>query len=167
MAAARRLGQLDLALDAEISTKHLSFLETGRAQPSRDMVLRLAERLDVPLRAAQRAAGVGRATRRCSAADARKTALQQARSAVRPGAERSRALSGACGRPALDPGRAQRRGPPLIASAAPKLMQPPVNVLRLSLHPEGLAPRIENLAEWRPHLLAQLRQQIDVTADPC
>ena len=55
--------------------------------------------------------------------------------------------------------------PALIASAAPKLMQPPVNVLRLSLHPEGLAPRIENLAEWRAHLLARLRQQIDVTAD--
>src|SRR5262249_7192275 len=55
---------------------------------------------------------------------------------------------------------------PLIAGADPSLLQPPINVLRLSLHPAGLAPRIVNLAEWRSHLLARLRRQIDTSADP-
>ena len=162
----RRLSQLDLALDAEISTKHLSFLETGRAQPSREMVLRLAERLDVPLRERNVllvSAGYAPVFPQRALQD---PALQQARKAI------DLVLKGHEPYPALAVDRHWTLAahnaavPPLLASASPKLMQPPVNVLRLSLHPEGLAPRIENLAEWRAHLLARLRQQIDVTADP-
>ena len=93
-------------------------------------------------------------------------ALQRGARCGRSGAEGSRALSGDRGRPALDAGRAptprSRRCSP---ASTPALLQPPVNVLRLSLHPDGLAPRIANLAEWRAHLLARLRQQIDVSAD--
>ena len=80
---------------------------------------------------------------------------------------RARALSGAGDRPALDPDRGQQRGRAAARGRTPALLQPPVNVLRLSLHPDGLAPRIANLAEWRAHLLARLRRQIEVTADPC
>src|SRR5882724_10805943 len=162
----RRLSQLDLALEAEISTKHLSFLETGRAQPSRDMVLKLAEQLDVPLRERNVllvSAGYAPVFPQRSLQD---PALQAARKAV------DLVLKGHEPYPALAVDRHwnlvshNAAVPALLASAAPKLLQPPVNVLRLSLHPEGLAPRIENLAEWRAHLLARLRQQIDATADP-
>ncbi len=161
----RRLSQLDLALDAEISTKHLSFLETGRAQPSREMVLRLAEELDVPLRERNVllvAAGYAPIFAQRALDD---PALQAARKAV------DLVLKGHEPYPALAVDRhwhlvAHNAAiPPLIASASPQLLQPPVNVLRLSLHPQGLAPKIENLAEWRAHLLARLRQQIDATAD--
>jgi transcriptional regulator with XRE-family HTH domain len=161
----RRLSQLDLALEAEISTKHLSFLETGRAQPSRDMVLRLAEQLDVPLRERNVlliSAGYAPVFAQRPLDD---PALQAARKAV------DLVLKGHEPYPALAVDRhwhlvAHNAAiAPLLASASTKLLQPPVNVLRLSLHPEGLAPRIVNLAEWRAHLLARLRQQIDATAD--
>jgi len=161
----RRLSQLDLALEAEISTKHLSFLETGRAQPSRDMVLKLAEQLDVPLRERNVllvSAGYAPVFPQRALDD---PALQAARKAV------DLVLKGHEPYPALAVDRHwtlvshNAAIPPLLAGAAAKLLQPPVNVLRLSLHPEGLAPRIENLAEWRAHLLARLRQQIDATAD--
>lgn len=161
----RRLSQLDLALEAEISTKHLSFLETGRAQPSRDMLLRLAERLDVPLRERNVllvSAGFAPVFPQRPLAD---PALQPARQAV------DLVLKGHQPYPAIAIDRHwtliahNAAVPPLLATADPKLLQPPVNVLRLSLHPQGLAPRIENLGEWRAHLLTRLRQQIDVTAD--
>ena len=161
----RRLSQLDLALDAEISTKHLSFLETGRAQPSREMVLRLAEELDVPLRERNVlliAAGYAPMFAQRALDD---PALQSARIAV------ELVLKGHEPYPALAVDRhwhlvAHNAAiPPLLAAVAPPLLQPPVNVLRLSLHPQGLAPRIVNFAEWRAHLIARLRQQIDTTAD--
>jgi transcriptional regulator with XRE-family HTH domain len=161
----RRLSQLDLALDAEISTKHLSFLETGRAQPSRDMVLRLAAELDVPLRERNVllvSAGFAPVFSERPLAD---PALVQARKAV------DLVLKGHEPYPALAVDRHwtlvahNAAVPPLITPADPALLQPPVNVLRLSLHPKGLAPRIENLGEWRAHLLTRLRQQIDATAD--
>ena len=161
----RRLSQLDLALDAEISTKHLSFLETGRAQPSREMVLRLAEELDVPLRERNVlliAAGYAPVFAQRALDD---PALQAARKAV------ELVLKGHEPYPALAVDRhwhlvAHNAAiPPLLASASPQLLKPPVNVLRLALHPQGLAPRIENLGEWRAHVIARLRQQIDATAD--
>jgi transcriptional regulator with XRE-family HTH domain len=162
----RRLSQLDLALEAEISTKHLSFLETGRAQPSREMVLRLAEQLGVPLRERNVllvSAGYAPVFRQRTLSD---PALQPARRAV------DLVLKGHEPYPAIAIDRHwtlvahNAAVPRLLAAADPSLLQPPVNVLRLSLHPKGLAPRIENLAEWRAHLLTRLRQQIDVTADP-
>jgi transcriptional regulator with XRE-family HTH domain len=162
----RRLSQLDLACEAEISTRHLSFLETGRSLPSREMVMRLAEYLDVPLRernALLIAAGYAPAFPERPLDD---PALQSARKAV------DLVLAGHEPYPALAIDRhwtliaSNNAVPPLLAGVAPPLLRPPVNALRLSLHPDGLAPRIANLAEWRSHLLARLRRQIEVTADP-
>ncbi|HZS08147.1 MAG TPA: helix-turn-helix transcriptional regulator [Blastocatellia bacterium] len=162
----RRLSQLDLACEAEISTRHLSFLETGRSQPSREMVLRLAEQLDVPLRernALLLAAGYAPAFPERPLED---PALAAARRAV------DLVLAGHEPYPALAIDRHwtlmahNKAVAPLLAGIEPALLQPPANVLRLSLHPGGLAPRIVNLAEWRAHLFARLRRQIEVTADP-
>ena len=162
----RRLSQLDLACEAEISTRHLSFLETGRSLPSREMVLRLAEQLEVPLRERNVlliAAGYAPAFPERPLDD---PALQAARKAV------DLVLAGHEPYPALAIDRhwtliaSNNAVPPLLAGVEPSLLQPPVNVLRLSLHPAGLAPRIANLAEWRSHLLARLRHQIEVSADP-
>ncbi|MGK3962826.1 helix-turn-helix domain-containing protein [Sorangium sp. So ce118] len=162
----RRLSQLDLACEADISTRHLSFLETGRAQPSRDMVLHLAERLDVPLRDRNQllvAAGYAPLYPERSLDD---PALAAARKAV------DLVLAGHEPYPAIAIDRhwtlvaANSAVGPLLAGADPALLRPPLNVLRLSLHPRGLAPRIENAPEWRAHLLARLRRQIEVSADP-
>lgn len=162
----RRLSQLDLALDAEISTRHLSFMETGRASPSREMVLRLAEQLDVPLRernAMLNAAGFAPVFPERGLAD---PALEPARRAV------ELVLKGHEPYPAIAVDRhwnmvaANAAIMPLMAGADPKLLEAPVNVLRLSLHPDGLAPRIANLGQWRAHLLARLARQTDATGDP-
>ena len=162
----RRLSQLDLACEAEISTKHLSFLETGRAAPSRDMVMHLAERLDIPLRERNTllvAAGYAPVFPERPLSD---PALQSARKAV------DLVLRGHEPYPAIAVDRhwtlvaANSAVAPLLEGADPVLLQPPVNVLRLSLHPSGLAPRIANLAQWRAHLLDRLRHQVEVTADP-
>ena len=162
----RRLSQLDLALDAEISTRHLSFLETGRAAPSRDMVLRLAEQLDLPLRernAMLNAAGFAPLFRERPLDD---DAMVPARRAV------ELVLKGHEPYPAVVVDRhwnlvmANDAVAPLLAGAAPALLAPPCNVLKLSLHPDGLAPHIVNLGQWRAHLLERLRRQIAATADP-
>jgi transcriptional regulator with XRE-family HTH domain len=162
----RRMSQLDLASEAEISTRHLSFVESGRAQPSRDMVLHLAERLDVPLRDRNVllvAAGFAPLFPERHLKD---PALHSARRAV------DLVLAGHEPYPALAIDRhwqlvtANAALQRLLAGVAPKLLSPPINVLRLSLHPDGLAPRIANLAEWRQHLLERLRRQVDLSADP-
>ena len=161
----RRLSQLDLAHVADVSTRHLSYVETGRASPSRDMVLRLLDRLDIPLRernALLEAAGYAPMYRERSldAPD-----MASARAAVQ------RILECHEPWPALAMDRhwnlvmANRMVPMLMAGAAPHLLQGPINVLRLSLHPEGLAPRIANLRQWREHLFERLRQQIHATGD--
>ena len=161
----RRRSQLDLALDTDISTRHLSFLETGRASPSRDMVLRLAEQLDVPLRERNTllvAAGFAPVFPERPLAD---PALRGARQAM------EQVLAGHAPYPALAIDRlwtmvaANGAVAPLLDGVAPALLQPPVNVLRLSLHPDGIAPRIGNLGEWRAHLLARLRRQVELSAD--
>lgn len=162
----RRLSQLAFACEAEISAKHLCFIETGRAKPSREMLLHLCEHLEVPLRERNRtllAAGYAPAFPERPLDDA---ALAAARRAV------EQVLAGHEPYPALAVDRhwnlvsANRALGPLLAGVAPELMQPPVNVLRLSLHPRGLAPKIENLPQWRAHLLSRLRQQRDTSADP-
>jgi transcriptional regulator with XRE-family HTH domain len=161
----RRLSQLDLACEAEISARHLSFLETGRSLPSREMVLRLAEQLDIPLRernALLVAAGFAPVFKERSLAD---PTLEAARRAI------DLVLAGHEPYPALAIDRhwtmvtANRVVPLLLDGMAPSLLVPPINVLRLSLHPQGLASRIVNLAEWRTHLLARLRRQLDATGD--
>ncbi|MGA0572489.1 helix-turn-helix domain-containing protein [Variovorax sp. VNK109] len=161
----RRLSQLDLAQDADISTRHLSFVETGKSAPSREMVLRLAERLDVPLRqrnALLVAAGFAPMYRERTLDD---PDLSAARAAV------DLVLKGHEPYPALAVDRHwnlvsyNRMVPMLMAGADASLLTPPVNVLRLSLHPQGIASRIVNLAQWREHLFERLRQQIAATAD--
>jgi transcriptional regulator with XRE-family HTH domain len=162
----RRLSQMDLALDANISTRHLSFLETGRARPSRDMVLHLADQLALPLRERNRllaAAGFAPLYAERPLGD---PALAAARRAV------ELVLKGHEPYPALAVDRhwtlvaANAAVAPLLDGAAGFLLEPPVNVMRLALHPDGLAPRIANLAEWRAHLLERLRHQVAASADP-
>jgi transcriptional regulator with XRE-family HTH domain len=162
----RRMSQLDLASEADISTRHLSFLETGRALPSREMLLHLAEQLAIPLRERNVllvAAGYAPVFPERPLDD---PALWAARKAI------DQVLKGHEPYPALAIDRhwtlvaANRAIRPLLAGVAAALLQPPVNVLRVALHPEGLAPRIANLPEWRAQLLARLRRQIDLTADP-
>jgi transcriptional regulator with XRE-family HTH domain len=162
----RHLSQLDLAGDAEISARHLSFVETGRAAPSREMVLRLAERLNVPLRERNVllvAAGFAPAFPQRRLED---PALKSARAAI------ELVLRAHEPSPALAYDRhwnlvsANRMVMPLLTGVAPRLLAPPVNILRLAFHPEALAPRTVNLAEWAGHLLERLHRQCEVTADP-
>jgi transcriptional regulator with XRE-family HTH domain len=162
----RRLSQLELACDAGISTRHLSFVETGRAQPSRDMLLHLSEQLEVPVRERNVllvAAGYAPIFPERPLAD---PALAAARAAIDLVLERQKPY------PAFALDRHWRivasnaALPQLYDGVAPELMQPPVNAMRLSLHPRGLAPRIANLGEWRAHLLYRLRREVELTADP-
>ena len=156
------MSQLDLALDAEISTRHLSFLETGRSQPSRDMVLRLAERLEVPLRERNLllvAAGFAPVFPERALSDPTMHPARKAVELLLAAHEPYPALAIDRHWALVSANPAARR---LMAGADATLLEPPVNVLRLSLHPKGMAPAIANLAEWRGHLLARLRRQIDV-----
>ena len=160
------MSQLDFAGDAEISTKHLSFLETGRARPSRDMILHLAEHLEVPLRERNillTAAGFAPEFSERGLDHPAMDAVRRAIDVVLKGHEPYPAV-------AIDRHwtliASNGAVPPLLAGVNAELLQPPVNVLRLSLHPSGLAPRIENLGEWRAHLFERLRRQIELTADP-
>jgi transcriptional regulator with XRE-family HTH domain len=161
----RRKSQLALACDADISTRHLSFIETGRALPSREMVLHLAERLAVPLRERNvllTAAGYAPSFEARPLDD---PSLRAARDVV------DRILAGHEPFPALAVDThwtllaANRALAPMLGGVDASLLKPPVNVMRLALHPHGLAPRIANLSEWRAHLLARLEHQIEVTAD--
>jgi transcriptional regulator with XRE-family HTH domain len=162
----RRMSQMDLALEAEISTRHLSFMETSRSKPSRDMILRLAEPLDLPLRERNHlllAAGYAPVYTETALDSPQMTAV---RAAVR------QVLSAHEPYPAVV---VDRNWNLVDANASlalftdempPELLAPPINVLRASLHPDGMAPRIINLGEWRAHLLGRLRRQIALTADP-
>lgn len=162
----RHFSQLDLALEADISQRHLSFIESGRSAPSRDMLLKLAERLDVPLRDRNPmllAAGYA-PVYQDRALDSRD--MTPAREAI------STLLACHEPFPALAIDRhwtlviANRAVDPLLGLVKDRsLLQGPVNVLRLSLHPEGLAPAIENLGQWRSHLLHRLDQQIAASGD--
>jgi transcriptional regulator with XRE-family HTH domain len=161
----RRMSQLQFACDAEISTKHLSFLETGRSQPSRDMVLRLAELLDVPLRERNSlliSAGFAPVFPQRTLDD---PALALARKAI------DMVLQGHEPYPALAVDRhwnmvaANRAVGLMMGGVHDSLLKPSINVLRVSLHPLGIAPRIANLFEWRAHVLSRLRHQVDVSGD--
>lgn len=162
----RRLTQLELSLRTDVSTRHLSFLENGRAAPSREMLLHLAKHLDVPLRERNQlllSAGYAPVYRETPLDAPRMTAV---RTAVR------QLLTAHEPYPALAVDRhwhlvdANGSLNALLDGVADDQLAPPVNVLRLSLHPDGIAPRIVNLGEWRAHLLGRLRRQIAMTADP-
>jgi transcriptional regulator with XRE-family HTH domain len=162
----RHLSQLDLAGDAEISARHLSFVETGRSAPSRDMVLKLAERLAVPLRERNVllvSAGYAPAFPQRPLDD---PALKAAREAI------NLVLKAHEPNPALAYDRhwnlvsANRMVAPLLEGIPQRLLGQPFNILRLAFHPEALAPRTVNLAEWCGHLLERLHRQCEATADP-
>jgi len=161
----RQLSQEALADRANLSTRHLSFLETGRANPSREMVLRLAERLEVPLRERNpMLEAAGFAPRyRSTPLDAPE--MQAARRSLEIVLEHH--MPNPC--LAFDRGydlvAANAAAGALMEGAAPELLAPPVNVLRLSLHPRGVAPRIVNFAQWRRHLLERLRRECESTGD--
>jgi transcriptional regulator with XRE-family HTH domain len=159
----RRMSQLDLALEAEVSARHLSFVETGRSRPSREMVLRLAERLGIPPReqnALLVAAGYAPVFPERPLGSPELAAARAAVELILAGHEPVPAL-------AVDRGwnlvAANRAVGPLIAGADPALLTPPVNVVRLSLHPDGLAPRIRNLAQWRGQMFHRLQRDIELT----
>lgn len=161
----RRRSQLDLALEADISARHLSFIETGRSNPSREMILLLADQLELPLRernALLLAGGFAPVFGERRLEDAEMAAAREAIRIVLDGHEPYPAL-------AVDRHwnlvAANRALAPLLAGAAAHLLEPPVNVLRLSLHPDGLARMIRNLAEWRAHILERLDRQVQATAD--
>lgn len=161
----RRLSQLELALQAEVSTRHLSFLETGRSRPSRDMILHLAGQLDVPLRERNFMLLAGG-----YAPVYRETALDLPEmSAIRVALRQL--LAGHQPYPALVVDRrwnlieANASFAVLTEGAAPALLAPPCNVLRLAMHPDGLAPRTVNLGEWRAHVLGRLRRAVVRSGD--
>lgn len=162
----RRLSQLDLALDARISTRHLSFIETGRSRPSRGLLLQLGELLELPLRERNRlllAAGLAPqfVEHELSAAP-----LQPALDAVQ------QLLQAHDPYPALAVDRhwnlryRNRMADLLLHGIPANLREPVLNVLRVSLHPRGLARMIINLGEWRRHILARLRRQVVDSGDP-
>lgn len=159
----RRMTQMGLASAANSSTRHLSYLETGRAQPSREMVMRLAAHLDIPLRERNillLSAGFAPAFQERSLSE-----LASARHAI------DKILQAHKPYPAFAIDRrwnivlSNEAIPQLYADVSPELLRPPVNAVRLVLHPFGLAPRVINLAEWHRHVVAVLRQQIEARAD--
>jgi transcriptional regulator with XRE-family HTH domain len=161
----RSLSQLELALGAEVSSRHVSFLETGRARPSREMLLRLAEHLEVPLRERNSlllAAGFAPVYGEHSLSELQMEPVRQAL---------DRFLRAHEPYPALvldrhfDLVAANDALGAIVAGVAPWLLEPPANTLRLTMHPEGIAPRIANFAQWSGHLLERLRRQAAITAD--
>jgi transcriptional regulator with XRE-family HTH domain len=164
--ATRRMSQLELAVQAGVSARHLSFLETGRSRPTREMILRLAGELGVPLRSQNELLLAGGYAPAHPESDLGDAPLATVLSSLRD------VLAGHSPYPAVlidrhwtmvDANDAVAR---LLEGCAAWLLEPPVNVLRLSLHPEGMAPRIRNLAEWRAHVLDRLDRQAAATADP-
>ncbi|WP_127501480.1 helix-turn-helix domain-containing protein [Actinoplanes solisilvae] len=162
----RRLSQLELSVRAGVSARHLSFLETGRSQPTRDMILRLAGELGVPLRSRNELLLAGGFAPAYGESALDGPPLATVLSSLRD------VLAGHAPYPAVlidrhwtmvDANDAVAR---FTDKCAPSLLEPPVNVLRLSLHPDGMAPRIGNLPEWRTHVLHRLDQQATATADP-
>ncbi|MFC9627975.1 helix-turn-helix domain-containing protein [Streptomyces mirabilis] len=156
----RRVSQLELALRADSSARHISFIETGRSRPSEEMVLRLAEHLDVPVRernALLLAAGYAPHYPETPLDDPSMDALRQGMERLIQGYEPYPALVVDATYTVL---AANRGIAMLLEGVSESLLAPPLNAMRLTLHPEGLAPRIRNHREWRDHLLAQMERQI-------
>lgn len=162
----RRRSQLDLSLDAGVSTRHLSCVETGRARPSRELLLKLFEELELPLRERNRLLLAAGLAPQYPEQPIHSPGFSAARAAV------ERLLTVHAPNPALavDPHwtvlLANRPAQALLALVSPTLLTPPVNLLRLTLHPLGLAPHIQNLGEWRTLLLDRLRRQAAHSGDP-
>ncbi|MCV7290347.1 helix-turn-helix transcriptional regulator [Mycolicibacterium wolinskyi] len=158
----RRISQLDLAIEADVSARHVSFIETGRSVPSRAMVLRLAEVLDVPLREQNQlllAAGL-------APVYTERTLDDPDMAAVREGVSRVLEAYNPYPCVVIDRGwnllQANAGAGVMLDGVAQHLLAEP-NALRITLHPEGMAPRIRNLAEWRHHLITRLRREVAVS----
>jgi transcriptional regulator with XRE-family HTH domain len=163
----RRRTQLDLALDAGVSSRHLSFVETGRSKPGREMLLRILAQLDVPFREQNQlllAAGHAPAYPERSLEDPDLGPVRQALDLALTGHEPYPAV-------AFDrhwnmvAANAVMRAVTEYVDIDPALLEPPVNVLRVGLHPRGLAPSMANLGEWRGHFLSRLERQVATTGD--
>lgn len=162
----RNLSQMALASDSAVSTRYLSFIETGRARPSREMVLHLAEQLDVPLRERNRlllAAGYAPFFAQRSLDDEQMTPVREALDrfleAHRP--YPAAIVDGHWNLVAANDGIAL-----MTQGVAPELLEAPANVFRIALHPDGMAPRILNFEEWSGHLISRVRRQAALTGDP-
>src|SRR5689334_20802192 len=161
----RRLSQLDLSIQADISTRHLSFVETGRSRPTPEMIIRLTEQLDVPLRERNTMLLAGGYAPAYPQHGLDEPELESVRSALRQVLRAHEPF------PAILINRwwelvdANDAIAPLLDGVAPHLMEAPVNVLRVSLHPDGMAPRIANLGQWRSHLLEMLHRRALQTGD--
>lgn len=161
----RRLSQLALADEADISTRHLSFLETGKARPSREMLLKLAASLELPLRETDALLLAG------GYAPQRFRPLSDGDPYARIDPQVDMLLEGFVPFPAIVIDRywtihkVNRAAYPLLAGVSETLLTPPLNAIRIGLHPQGLAPRILNYPAWRAHLLERLKRQIRLTGD--
>lgn len=162
----RRLSQLELSADADISQRHLSFVESGRSLPSRRTLLRLARELRIPARERNRLLTVAGFAPEYWERSLDEPDMAAARNAV------ELIISGHLPHPALVVNRewnlllANDAANFLLQGVNPDFLTPPVNVLRLSLHPDGLAPRVANYRQWRAHVIDRLTHQVDLTADP-
>ena len=161
----RRLSQLDLAIQTDISARHLSFVETSRSRPTPTMIMRLTEQLGVPLRERNTLLLAGGYAPAYPQHGLDEPELDSVRAALR------QVLAGHDPYPAVVVNRwwelldSNAAIALLTEGCAPVLLAPPVNVLRLSLHPDGMAPRIANLPQWRAHLLTQLRHRARALGD--
>ncbi|MFB7251970.1 helix-turn-helix domain-containing protein [Microbacterium sp. NPDC056234] len=162
----RRMTQLQLAVDAAISTRHLSFVETGRSRPTPEMIDRLADTLEVPLRERNALFLSAGYAPHYAQHDLQAPELRAVADAFRT------LLDAHMPHPALvldrwwDVVDRNAATDVLLDGCAPELLEPPVNAIRISLHPDGLAPRIRNLSQWRAFLLTQVRHRLERTADP-
>ena len=162
----RHLSQLELALDTGISARHLSFVETGRANASSELLLKLADHLQMPLRDRNRLLLAAGYAPRFQQRELDAPEMRPVRDAI------GHVLAGHEPYPALAVDRgwnlvaSNAALGPLLEDVAPELLRPPVNCMRLALHPQGMAPRIRNLAQWRGHLLARLQREVALHGDP-
>ncbi|MDB5829460.1 MAG: family transcriptional regulator, partial [Variovorax sp.] len=162
----RHLSQMALALQAEVSTRHLSFVETGRAQPGRDLVLRLADELEIPLRERNQLLMAAGFAPVFGQRDFDDPAFDPVRSIIDITLERHKPFPAYVIDRHWNVVRSNSAVQELYEGVSAALMGPTANVVRIMLHPEGMAPRIHNLAVWRSHLLGEVRRQFELTADP-
>lgn len=162
----RHLSQLALALQADVSARHLSFVETGRAQPGRELILRLADELEIPLRERNALLMVAGFAPVFESRDFDDPAFDSIRAIVDLTLERHKPFPAYLIDRHWNVKRSNAAVPELYEGIDATLMRAPINVIRLILHPDGMAPRVLNYATWRSHFVAQLRRQIEMTADP-
>lgn len=161
----RRLSQLDLSMQAEVSSRHLSFLETGRSRPSREMVVHLCEHLEVPLAERNQLLNAAGFAPAYTAFDLDDPAMEAVRTAIDAVLGTHEPFPAIVVDQHWDLVRANEAALVLLGGVDPALLEPPVNVVRVSVHPDGLAPRIKNFGEYAAHMIERLRRQVRQTGD--